>query len=259
MSNTREVRESRRQGVTAEAKSVDDFMNELGTIQTELATAKNMVWEAVADGSLSEEYLRRLAKEYYFLGRSYTSEFGTLLANAPDADAFSLGRSEHFGHWLRQLADETGYSGQANHVALLIEWAHQLGISDEELAGSLPMAETIGSVFTTLYYMRRSYEEGLAAYGWAGPRFEAATGYGAKLYQGMREHYGIEVENFRAGAETEKDGGRTDRLLRQVAVSVDQQSRIRRAVQHSFSVRNLRTIALNRWLDEPGAIRRDRG
>jgi hypothetical protein len=42
-------------------------------------------------------------------------------------------------------------------------------------------------------------------------------------------------------------------------VSVDQQRRIRRAVQHTFSVRNQRTVALNRWLDEPGALRRDRG
>jgi pyrroloquinoline quinone (PQQ) biosynthesis protein C len=260
MSNTREFRDIRQRGPAVEAKSVDDFMNELGTIETEIATAKNMVWEAVADGSLSEECLKRLAKEYYFLGRYYTTEFGSLVSNAPDADDFSLDSSEHFAHWLQNLADETGYTGDANHVAMLIEWAHQLGITDTELGNYVPMPETIGTVFTTLYYMRRSYEEGLASFGWAGERFAASTGYAPKMYEGMRDHYGIEVENFRVHAYAEEDHGeQADYLLRRVAVSVDQQRRIRRAVQHTFSVRNLRTIALNRWLDEPGAKRLDRG
>ena len=260
MSITREFKDIRRQGAAAEAKSVDDFMDELETIQTETATAKNMVWEAVADGSLSQEYLKRLAKEYYFLGRSYTTEFGSLVANAPDADDFSLNSSEHFAHWLQNLADETGYTGDANHVDMKIEWAHQLGISDGELLNYMPMPETIGTVFTTLYYMRRSYEEGLAAFGWAGERFAASTGYAKKMYEGMRDHYGMAVENFRVHAYAEEDHGeQADYLLRLVAVSVDQQHRIRRAVHHTFSVRNLRTIALNRWLDEPGALRRDRG
>jgi pyrroloquinoline quinone (PQQ) biosynthesis protein C len=260
MSETREFRDIRRPTGAPVAKDVDDFMIELGTIETEIATAKNMVWEAVADGSLSEEYLRRLAKEYYFLGRYLTTEFGSLVANAPDADAFSLASSEHLAHWLQNLADETGYAGDANHVDMKITWAHQLGITDDELVSYTAMPETIGMVFTTLYYMRRSYEEGLASFGWAGERFAAATGYAPKMYEGMRRHYGIEVENFRVHAYAEEDhGARADYLLRQVAVSVDQQRRIRRAVQHTFGVRNLRTVALNRWLDEPGALRRDRG
>ena len=69
MSESREFKDIRRGGRVAKAKSVADFMAELETLQTEICTAKNMVWEAVADGSLSEEYLQRLAKEYYFLGR----------------------------------------------------------------------------------------------------------------------------------------------------------------------------------------------
>jgi hypothetical protein len=38
--------------------------------------------------------------------------------------------------------------------------------------------------------MRRSYEEGLAAFGWAGERFAASTGYAKMMYEGMRDHYG---------------------------------------------------------------------
>jgi pyrroloquinoline quinone (PQQ) biosynthesis protein C len=260
MSSTREFKDIRHGAAAAVAKPVDEFMTELQTLQTEIATAKNMVWEAVADGSLSEEYLRRLAKEYYFLGRYYTTEFGSIVSNAPDVDDLSLAASEHFAHWLQNLADETGYTGDANHVDMKIEWAHQLGITDDELVAYVAMPETIGTVFTTLYYMRRSYEEGLAAFGWAGERFAASTGYAKKMYEGMREHYGIEVENFRVHAYAEEDHGeQADYLLRKVAVSADQQRRIRRSIQHTFSVRNQRTVALNRWLDEPGALRRDRG
>jgi pyrroloquinoline quinone (PQQ) biosynthesis protein C len=260
VSVTREFRDIRHHQSAAGAQSVDEFMNELDVVQAETATAKNMVWEAVADGSLSLEYLQRLAKEYYFLGCYLTTEFGSLVANAPDADALSVAGSEHFAHWLQNLADETGYAGDANHVDLKIEWAHQLGITDDELASYLAMPETIGMVFTTLYYMRRTYEEGLASFGWAGERFAASTGYAKKMYEGMRKHYDMEVENFRVHAYAEEDhGAQADYLLRQVAVSADQQRRIRRCVTHTFSVRNQRTVALNRWLDEPGALRRARG
>jgi pyrroloquinoline quinone (PQQ) biosynthesis protein C len=256
MSTSREFKDIRHGGRGAAAKSAEDFMAEMETVQTEICTAKNMVWEAVADGSLSDEYLRRLAKEYYFLGRYYTTEFGSLVSNAPDADALSLATSEHFAHWLQNLADETGYTGDSNHVDMKITWAHQLGISDEQLMTYIAMPETIGTVFTTLYYMRRSYEEGLAAFGWAGERFAASTGYAKKMYEGLRDHYGMEVENFKVHAYAEEDHGeQADYLLRQVVITADQQVRVRRAIQHTFSVRNQRTVALNRWLDEPGALR----
>ena len=111
-----------------------------------------------------------------------------------------------------------------------VEWAHMLGITDEELLVYRPMPETIGMVFSTLYYMRRSYEEGLAAFGWAGERFAASTGYAQMMYEGMRDHYGIDVENFRVHAYAEADHGDTaDYLFRQVVVTAGQQRRIRRS------------------------------
>ena len=67
-----------------------------------------------------------------------------------------------------------------------------------------PCRRAIGSVFTTLYYMRRSYEEGLAAFGWAGERFAASTNYARMMYEGMRDHYGLEVENFKVHAYAEE-------------------------------------------------------
>lgn len=257
MSEHREFKDIR--GVDAEngpALPVDEFMASLEALQAEVATEKNLVWERVADGTLSMELLRRLAKEYYFLGKWYTTEFGSIVSLAPDVDAVQLGASQHFAHWLQNLADETGYTGDHNHVDMKVDWAHQLGVSDDELLAYRPMPESIGSVFTTLYYMRRSYEEGLAAFGWAGERFAASTNYAKMMYEGMREHYDIEVENFRVHAYAEEDHGRmADFLLRQVASTAGQQRRIRRAVEHVLICRNARTVALNRWLEEPGALR----
>src|SRR5215211_3005804 len=66
---------------------VDEFMHGLEALQAEVATAKNLVWERVADGTLSIELLKRLSKEYYFLGKWFTTEFGTLVSLAPDIDA----------------------------------------------------------------------------------------------------------------------------------------------------------------------------
>src|SRR5205085_6633397 len=66
---------------------VDEYMAGLEALQAEVATEKNLVWERVADGTLSEDLLKRFAKEYYFLGKWYTTEFGTLTSLAPDVDA----------------------------------------------------------------------------------------------------------------------------------------------------------------------------
>ena len=238
------------------ALDVDTFMAGLDTMQSEIMTARNLVWEAVANGTLEVDLLKRLCKEYYFLGRFYTSAFASLVANAPDSDALSLEVSQHFAHWLQNLADETGYAGDENHVDMKIVWAHQLGIEDAELEAYTAMPETIGAVFTTLYYMRRSYEEGLAAFGWAGERLAAASGYAKTLYEGLRDHYGMEVANFAVHAYAEADhGDAADYLLRKVVTTADQQRRVQRAVRHVLVCRNARTVAMNRWLDEPGAKR----
>jgi len=235
---------------------VDAFMEQLAQLESQLMTQRNHIWDHIEDGTLSLDLVHRLAKEYYWLGKFYTTEFGSLVANAPDNDALQASTSEHFLHWAQNLADEMGYAGDPNHVDMKVAWARQLGISDDELIHYRPMPESVGAVFTALYYMRRSYEEGLASLGWSGERQAAGSGYAKKLYEGLRDRYGIEVENFKVHAYAEEDHGRmADYLLRRVCITTDQQRRIYRAVEHTFLVRNARTVALNRWLQEPGALR----
>src|SRR5438128_5410521 len=114
----REFKDIRKGGSseTEGALPVDEFMAGLEALQAEIATDKNLVWERVADGTLSMELLKRLCKEYYFLGKWYTSEFGSIVSNAPDVDALDLAASEHFIHWAQNLADEMGFAGDRNHV-----------------------------------------------------------------------------------------------------------------------------------------------
>jgi hypothetical protein len=76
------------------------------------------------------------------------------------------------------------------------------------------------------------------------------------MYEGLRDHYGVEVENFKVHAYAEADhGDAADYLLRKVAITAEQQRRIRTAIEHTLVLRNARNVALNRWLDEPGARR----
>ena len=131
MTEVRQFRDIRKGASSAEALPVDDFMAELEQLQADLVPTRNLVWQAVADGTLSLDYLKRFCKEYYFLGVWYTSEFGSLVANAPDIDALTLDESEHFVHWTQNLADETGFAGDRNHVDMKVEWARMLDISDE--------------------------------------------------------------------------------------------------------------------------------
>lgn len=256
MSDVREFKDVRGRGSEQAALPVPEFMAQLEALQTELVPTRTKLWQAVADGTLSVGYVKRFCKEYYFLGKWYTAEFGSLVSNAPDIDALTLDRSEHFIHWAQNLADETGFAGDRNHVDMKVEWADLMGIPHDELLSYRPIPETIGLVFTSCFYMRRSYEEGLAAFGWAGERFAASTGYAKLMYEGLRDHYGIDVENFAVHAYAEADhGDAADYLLRQVAITAAQQRRIRTAIEHVFVLRNARAIALNRWLEEPGALR----
>jgi pyrroloquinoline quinone (PQQ) biosynthesis protein C len=194
--------------------------------------------------------VKRYALELYYLGKWMTPDFALLIANAPDSDRLTMDHSEHYAHWSQNFADETGYLRDPNHVLMKVEYCHQLGIRDEEIAAYAPMPETIGSVFTLLYYLRRSYEEGLAALGYARERIAGRSGYAKTLYEGMRKHYGVTVQNLKVHAYAEQEhGDKARELLAKVAITRSVQERCRRAVEHTILTNEMRTHALNRWLE----------
>jgi len=234
------------------ALPIDDFMAGLDRfIDAHNPYSVNKVIPAIGNGSASLDVVKRYAKELYYLGLWMTPEFPLLIANAPDGYAFTMDDSEHYAHWAQNFADEAGYLRDPNHVLMKVEYTRALGIPDEELRAYVPMPETVGSVFTMLYYVRRSYEEGLAAFGYARERVAGMSGYAKTLYEGLFNHYGVRVKDLEVHAYAEQEhGDKALELMRRVCTAAHIQRRVRQAVEHTIVTNEWRAHALNRWLEK---------
>ena len=230
---------------------VDEFLGELDAfIEAHSPYTQNRVVPAIGNGTASLDIVKRYAKELYYLGLWMTPEFPLLIANSPDTDAFVMDDSKHYAHWAQNFADETGYLRDPNHVLMKVEYTRALEIPDDEVRSYVPMPETIGSVYTLLYYCRRSYEEALGALGYARERAAGRSGYAKTLYQGLWKHYGIKVKDLEVHAYAEAEhGDKALELMEQSCVTAPIQRRVRQAVQHTILTNEWRTWALNRWLD----------
>ena len=205
---------------------------------------------AIGRGRASREVVQRVALEFYYLGKWMTPEFALLIANAPDGYAFTMEHSQHYHHWAQNFADEAGYLRDPNHVQMKVEFCRQLGLSDDDIRGYTPLPETIALTFTVLYYIRRSYEEGLAVFGYAGERVAAGSGYAKTLYDGLKTHYGLPVRNFEVHAYAEPDhGDKAADLFRLVAVTRAVQERCREDIRNYLLVAEARVRAMNRWVE----------
>ena len=228
---------------------VDDYLRDLDSMIAQIMSTRDRITAAIGDGSAPLPVVKRVAKEYYYLGRWMTPEFATFIANAPDAWSLTMDYSEHYAHWCQNFADEAGYLRDPNHVSMKWEWCQQLGISGEELEAYVPLPETIAVTFTMLYYVRRSYEEGLAVFGFAGERLAARSGYAKTMYEGLQKHYGLTVRNFEVHAYAEPDhGDKAEALFRKVVGTSTVQRRCREAIRNVMLVRDVRTKALNALL-----------
>jgi pyrroloquinoline quinone (PQQ) biosynthesis protein C len=242
--------------VAAPAMAVEDYLADLDRlIAAHNPFVKDRVIPAIGAGTASREVVQRLALEFYYLGRWMTPEFALLIANAPDAYAFTMEDSQHYHHWAQNFADEAGYLRDPNHVQMKVEFCRQLGLSDDDIRGYQPLPDTIAMTFTMLYYLRRSYEEGLAVFGYAGERVAAGSGYAKTLYEGLAKHYGVRVKDLEVHAYAEQEhGDKALELMQRVCTTAHVQRRVRQAVEHTILTNEWRTGALNRWLDEPGAL-----
>jgi pyrroloquinoline quinone (PQQ) biosynthesis protein C len=238
-------------GSAAPALPIDAYLGELDRLIADHdAFRQDEVIPAIGKGTASRDVVRRVALEYYYLGKWMTPEFALLIANAPDAYAFTMDASQHYHHWAQNFADETGYLRDPNHVQMKIEFCHQLGLTDDDIRGYTPLPETIAMTFTMLYYLRRSYEEGLAVFGYAGERVAAGSGYARTLYEGLKAHYGMPVRNFEVHAYAEPDhGDKAADVFRLVATTRTVQDRCREAIRNYLMVAETRVAAMNRWVD----------
>jgi pyrroloquinoline quinone (PQQ) biosynthesis protein C len=240
-----------KQRVAEPALPVERYCEELDAlIEAHDYFAQDRLTLAIGTGKASRDVVRRLALEYYYLGKWMTPEFAMLVANAPDVHSFTMEDSTHYHHWAQNFADETGYLRDPNHVEMKIEWCRQVGLSDDDIRAYTPLPETIAMTFTMLFYVRRSYEEGLAVFGYAGERVAAGSGYARTLYDGLKTHYGVTVRNFEVHAYAEPDhGARASDLFRLVATTRAIQERCRVAIRNFLLTAECRVRALNRWLE----------
>jgi pyrroloquinoline quinone (PQQ) biosynthesis protein C len=232
------------------AQPVDAYLADLDAlIAAHNAFKQDRVVPAIGAGRASRETVQRLALEFYYLGKWMTPDFALLVANAPDAYAFTMEDSRHYHHWAQNLADEAGYLRDPNHVQMKVEFCRQLGLSDDDIRAYRPLPETVAMTFTMLYYVRRSYEEGLAVFGYAGERVAAGSGYARTLYEGLKTHYGVEVKNFAVHAYAEPDhGDKAADVFRLVAVTRGVQERCWEAVRNYLLVAEARVRAMNAWV-----------
>ncbi len=211
---------------------------------------QDRVIPAIGAGRASKEVVRKIALEFYYLGKWMTPEFAVLIANSPDAYAFTMEDSTHFHHWVQNFADEAGYLRDPNHVDMKVQFCHQLGLTDDDIRAYQPHPATVAMTCTMLFYIRRSYEEGLAVFGYAGERVAAGSGYARTLYEGLGKHYGVGVKNFEVHAYAEVDhGDKAADLFRLVATTKTVQNRCRDAIRNYLMVAEARIAELNHWVE----------
>jgi len=105
-------------------------------------------------------------------------------------------------------------------------------------------------VYTLAYYCRCSYEEGLAAFGYARERVAGMSGYAKTVYTGLSTYYGIKAKNFEVHSYAEQQhGDKALELLRKVVITADTQRRCRQAIEHTIVTNEWRAQAMNRWLE----------
>ena len=245
----------KRDRAPSSALPVDEFLAELDRfIDAHNPYRQNKVVPAIGDGTASLDVVKRYAMELYYLGLWMTPEFPLLIANAPDADAFTMEDSEHYAHWAQNFADETGYLRDPNHVLMKVEYTRALGIPDEELRGLRADAgdDRLG-VHAALLLPPLVRGGARARFGYARER---VAGHERLREDALRwaseKHYGVKVKNLEVHAYAEQEhGDKALELMQRVCITARRPAaRAPARSQHTILTNEWRTWALNRWLDE---------
>ena len=195
---------------------------------------------AIAAGRASTDVVRRYLLEAYRVSAWTTSELPLLIANAPDGYSFTMDDSTHYRAWSDRFAAVAGYAGPSNSVQETLGWCRQLGVDDAEVRRYAPLPETIAMTCTLLFYVRRSYEEGVAV---LAHRDAPVVGVPANARDGLARHYGIAVDATPPAREVDATA-----LLASIATTAAVQERCRLAVRNVVATVDCRRRAMNRWV-----------
>ena len=116
-----------------QAMPIDAYLHSVDQMIVDICQTRDRLIPAIAAGKASRDVIRRLAMEFYYLGKWMTPDFAVFIANAPDAYSLTMEHSEHYAHWSQNFADEAGYLRDPNHVLMKWEWCQMMGITAAEL------------------------------------------------------------------------------------------------------------------------------
>lgn len=230
----------------ADAVPIAEYLRNLDAIlAAHDRVAQDRIGPAIASGRASRDVVKRVALEHYCVAKWTAPDLAVLIANAPDVHRFTMDDSTHYRHWAQRFAGETGYLSDPSRVRTAVDWCRGLGLDDDDVRAYTPLPETIAHVCTVLFYVRRTYEEGVAVVGWAGERIGMGRASDEVLREGLRAHYGVPLPpSDRVAA----DDGAAD-LFRALATSGTVQERCLAAVRNVASTAACRVRAMSRWVE----------
>jgi hypothetical protein len=227
----------------ADPLAVDAFFADLDGLVA-AGREPDRLGSAVRDGTAAPPIARRAALEAYHFAKWTTPECALLIANAPDVYAFTMDHAAHYGHWSRELARRTGYLDDGGGARVTRALCHALDLDDAAIQRHEPLPETIAAAFTMLYYVRRSYEAGLAVRAFAWERSAAGRAHEEAVAGGLRAHYAA-----RTDAPAPVGGApKALELFRTLTLGRDAQARCREAIRNTLLVFGTRVHALNGWI-----------
>jgi pyrroloquinoline quinone (PQQ) biosynthesis protein C len=228
---------------------VGDYLGELAAlVAAHDWVAADRVVPAIAAGRATRDVTRRVALEAYYVAKWTTPDVAVLIANAPDVYGFTMDHTTHYRHWADRFAGVTGYRDEANEAQTALRWCRELGVTEDDVRAYTPLPETIATTFTRLFYVRRSYEEGLVVLGYADERV-GAVAHARVLADGLAAHYGVGAARTPGGAGGGSEDGSAAALLRQVATTRTAQDRCRAALRNHLATAVARVRAMNRWVE----------
>lgn len=190
-------------------------------------------FRALATGKLTRPQIEAWAKDFFYYVEPAIPTIAAWLSSAPtlpDRSAYKL--------VARNLAGEMGYIREAEHHDLYLQFCAGLGIEHAQLLDHLPLASTVGAASTMGYYCRKSFEEGLGAFGLAVEMDVPGRQNGAVvIHDALKRHYDIDaraLEFWAIHIEAEEEhGDNAVAVLERCAQTPAQQALVRRAFRLS--------------------------
>ena len=234
--------------VTDRALSAEEFLQECVVFKRDHAPGSAFL-RGLVMGKLTDEQVRKWAKDFYYYVEPAIPTIAAWLASAPTLPDRSI-----YQLIARNLAGEMGYIKEAEHYELYVQFLAGLGISREDAEGHLPLASTIGAASAMGYYCRNSFEEGLGAFGLAVEMEVPGRPNGAKvIYDGLKRHCGLDDKTLEFWAihvvAEEEHGENAVKALQHCGQTREQQARIRRAFRFSVLAHAAMTEGYDRYLD----------